>query len=343
MKKYLLLFALLYIAGCSGKKPPVNIDEKKLCDRIMEMNSEFDSVFVKTKEIEINPGEENAFGFLRKTIIRNNNIYIATGLPNTMMVFNPEGKLIRKIGRLGSGPGEFKIVRDFDVDDKGNIYVLDTPNGRVSVFTDNNVFLNSFPAKICSNICADNKGGYFLYNSGADIKSDVNVIAHYNKGGEVIKEFCPVFSHAQVMGGTIFRGFDDNIYISNVSTYLAKKYDFDGKLLGEYKDVSTIFKELDVKGRMPAQEELLAIHSLTGMAVTNNNLVILEYYRPEPKGQWNDIYYTDGTLLKRGIKTDAKLRLRVIANDENLYYVKEPETGQDYNFKIVGYKIRGSK
>lgn len=347
MKSYLILFILLCAAGCTNKEPFVNGDEKKLCDRITKMDSEFDSVFVKIKEIEINPGDDNVFGFIKKAIIKKNNIYISTSQPAAILVLALDGKLIRKIGGPGSGPGEYKAIRDFDVDGNGNIYLLDTPNSRVSVFSDKNVFLNSFSVKINSHICSDNKGGYFLYNSGADPKSGVNVVTHFDKKGEQIKDFCRAFNSIPMIGGAIICAFDNNIYLNNASTYLVKKYNMDGRLLSEYKDVPAIFKESEVKGIVMEQDKLQALPVLTGISVTCKNLVILEYQRHTPQGKWNDIYYTDGTLLKRGLKVNYNLGLRVISDDENICYIQAPETGSDYNentnYKIVCYQVRGSK
>ena len=349
MQKLLVFLLLLFAAGCTNKGPGISGEEKKLCSRIIGMDSEFDSVFVKTREIELNTGPDNFIGWPGKAEVKKNKVYVSSSNPAAIYVLGMEGNLITKIGEKGNGPGEYALIRDFDVDDDGNIYILDTQNSRVSVFSNNNAFLRSFQIKYSTNICTDNKGGYFLYNSGAASGSGINVISHFDKEGKQVKEFCPVFSHALIMGGAIISGADDNIYISNVSTYLVRKYSQEGELLGEYKDASTIFKELDVKGRIAAPEELRAIFILTGIAAVKNNLVITEYTRPEPKGKWNDIYFTDGTLLKRGIKVNEKFGLRVISDDENLYYIEKPDTGgkynaeEKYNYKISGFRIKGEK
>jgi len=349
MKKYLLLCILLGLIGCTNKESETRNSEKILCDKIMKMDSEFDSIFIKAKEIEIDLGKDNYIGFIGKAILKNNKIYISGSRPAGIYVLSIEGKIIKKIGNVGSGPGEYRVIRDFDVDENGNIFLLDTPNGRVSVFSDNGNFINSFPTKYATNLCTDNDDGYFLYNSAVEPKSGLNVISHFDKEGKLIKEFCPVFTNVQIIGGTIVHAPDNNIYVCNVSTYLAKKYSVSGDYLSEFKDASTSFKGLDIKGRLATPEELKTIFSLTGMAVTKSNIVILEYSQAEPKGKWNDIYYTDGTLLKRGIKINNRFRLNVKSDDNKVYYIEEPiidaviDEKAAYNYKILCYSIRGEK
>jgi hypothetical protein len=349
VEKYFILLLSLLVCGCADKKNgSSNLADKALCERITKMNSEFDSIFVKTAAIVPDLGADNNLGWINQAKIINNNIYISDPKGAAIYILTMEGKFIAKIGNKGNGPGEFITLRDFDVDNSGYVYVLDSSNLRVSIFEKNN-FIKSFPVIFATNICADYNGGAYLYKSGVDIKSSINALYHYNGDGKMVKEFCSPFSHVQMSGGKIIRDYDGNIYVNNVSTYLVKRFGVEGNLLNEYKDAPLIFKELDVKGRWATRDELNAITSLIGMTVTKNNLLILQYYRPEPKGNWIDIYCTDGTLLKRSLKIGETQMLNATSDDENIYFVEQPVMGKmfteksDSGFKIIGYKIRGSK
>ena len=58
----------------------------------------------------------------------NNSIYLSA-LNSGVMVFDREGKLLRKIGSIGRGPGEYNSYYKFTVDDKSEtVYVLDFNN-----------------------------------------------------------------------------------------------------------------------------------------------------------------------------------------------------------------------
>ncbi len=55
-----------------------------------------------------------------------------------------DGKLIMKIGKLGTGKGEFNRPTFITLDRKGNLYVVDSMNARIQIFDKNGVFLRMF-------------------------------------------------------------------------------------------------------------------------------------------------------------------------------------------------------
>ena len=48
--------------------------------------------------------------------------------------FTPDGDFLTQIGSFGSGDGELNMPYRVEVDDAGNVYVLDTGNFRVQKF-----------------------------------------------------------------------------------------------------------------------------------------------------------------------------------------------------------------
>jgi hypothetical protein len=97
-----------------------------------------------------------------KYIISPNSIYVAAKHIG-ILKFNRNGKLIKKIGSQGRGPGEFMYGFDFAVDEKtGNVYVLDP--GKIRVYTQRGVFLKdiSYDKYITSHAMA---GSIEIYNS----------------------------------------------------------------------------------------------------------------------------------------------------------------------------------
>lgn len=55
-----------------------------------------------------------------------------------IVVFSPDGRVTRTIGRRGTNPGEFNLPTDIEVDTAGNLYVLDSGNFRVQIIAPNN-------------------------------------------------------------------------------------------------------------------------------------------------------------------------------------------------------------
>jgi DNA-binding beta-propeller fold protein YncE len=55
--------------------------------------------------------------------------------------FTKEGKFIKSFGRLGSGPGEFRLPHDLALDEQGRLYVADRGNMRVQILDQDGSFI----------------------------------------------------------------------------------------------------------------------------------------------------------------------------------------------------------
>jgi sugar lactone lactonase YvrE len=82
------------------------------------------------------------------------NLYLTEGAQR-VSVLSPQGKLLRQWGKPGSGPGEFRFVTSdakfpsfltakIAVGPDGSVYVSDSGNGRVQVFTSQGMFVRQF-------------------------------------------------------------------------------------------------------------------------------------------------------------------------------------------------------
>lgn len=67
--------------------------------------------------------------------LRQGEIAVADGSTNDIRVFDPEGKFLRRIGRLGGGPGEFRSLSSVSVTPSRSITVTDLALRRISVFS----------------------------------------------------------------------------------------------------------------------------------------------------------------------------------------------------------------
>jgi len=70
-------------------------------------------------------------------------IYVADTGANDIKVFNDDGKLVKVIGRRGSGPGEFNGLTHIAFAG-GRLYVSDTLNARIQVFNARGKYLRTF-------------------------------------------------------------------------------------------------------------------------------------------------------------------------------------------------------
>ncbi|WP_178139372.1 6-bladed beta-propeller [Rhodothermus profundi] len=54
------------------------------------------------------------------------------------------GQIVQRYGKgLGKGPGEFNVVTDFEVDNDGYVYVCDSENSRITIFSPNGSLLST--------------------------------------------------------------------------------------------------------------------------------------------------------------------------------------------------------
>ncbi len=74
----------------------------------------------------------------------------------TIKLFDSTGKLVRFVGRKGSGPGEYGQVNGMDVLPNGRLALWDATNGRVNVYTENGDFSGQWRVPL---------GGFFTSNA----------------------------------------------------------------------------------------------------------------------------------------------------------------------------------
>lgn len=71
-------------------------------------------------------------------------LYVADTLNHQVAVFDSNGQLLERIGKRGSGPGEFNFPLDVDIGPNGELVVLDALNSRVQIFSPDRSFLRMF-------------------------------------------------------------------------------------------------------------------------------------------------------------------------------------------------------
>ncbi len=72
----------------------------------------------------------------------NGDFYVSDGYQNSRVAkFGPDMIYKMQWGKKGTGDGEFNLVHDVAVDNRGRVYVADRNNNRVQVFDENGTFL----------------------------------------------------------------------------------------------------------------------------------------------------------------------------------------------------------
>src|SRR5688572_12430270 len=74
---------------------------------------------------------------------REENLYVLDGGNNRVLVFNPQGKFVRKIGKKGGGPGEFMAPVGLAITTDGYIAVTDLGRPAISLFKKDGSFVKN--------------------------------------------------------------------------------------------------------------------------------------------------------------------------------------------------------
>lgn len=71
-------------------------------------------------------------------------LYVADTLNHQLAVYSADGRLVTRLGKRGSGPGEFNFPIDVDLGPSGELVVLDSLNSRVQVLGPDGSFIRMF-------------------------------------------------------------------------------------------------------------------------------------------------------------------------------------------------------
>lgn len=125
---------------------------------------------------------------------KSGNIYICDFKDNDIKVFTGDGIFLRRIGREGAGPGDLFGPSKIALSNNNYIYVYQTGNRRMSVFSLDGKYFSSFPCydRISSLVC-DDKGNVIasvlilkFLTSNKNIDKTCHV---YNNKGELLYSF----------------------------------------------------------------------------------------------------------------------------------------------------------
>lgn len=108
-------------------------------------------------------------------------IYISDGQQELVRMYDADGNYLRNIGRQGQGPGEYAYAPALDTLPDGTLVARDGSNSRVSFFSAQGDYLDSFPAVPGNNVIVDREG-----NVHAQLfEGDVTLVEYSREGDEL--------------------------------------------------------------------------------------------------------------------------------------------------------------
>jgi len=218
-----------------------------------EIYFNWDSVINIDSVIPLETTSKSGIGQFYKGLVHNNKIFMFDRRNHIGLVFNNDGRFIRKIGINGRGPQEYLEFRDFSINDD-NIYVLDyqkihcydIETGQYQY----NIKFHSDKGFNPSNLLVFDDNTYYLWNSNPDVwepnKGKFYRLKKY-KGDDVIAE---LFEYK-------YKTSDDNrFYWDSEGTYYMAPVDGDYNIYKISMDsIYNVFK-LDFGNKALSSEEI---------------------------------------------------------------------------------------
>ena len=130
MKNLKVYFLFFLILSCSNRHTNLSLDGARYVidlDGNKEAFLPYSSVFKNVRTIILETNTDCLIGRIDELQVLDGYLYILDkSAAKSLLVFDMEGRFIRKIGRMGQGPGEYFSLGDFTIDaENGFVFLLD--------------------------------------------------------------------------------------------------------------------------------------------------------------------------------------------------------------------------
>ena len=146
IKCQIVFAALPFILTCCNRQA-VDIKEEIIPFNRMKISdyTDIQSIFFNDAEYVILDTEtqEAMFRGADKILFKNGKLYLLDQASRKIIVFDRNGSLDMSLSKRGRGPGEYLQITDFDVDDEGNIWLVDGQRNLLLTYSSNGKFLRS--------------------------------------------------------------------------------------------------------------------------------------------------------------------------------------------------------
>jgi len=148
-----------------------------------------DSMFTVLRYIQLETTSDALIGNHIGKIRKFNGKYYISSDRKELLIFGNDGSFVRKISSLGNGPGEYRMLSDFDVLPNNDIAILDAR--KVIIYDEEGGYKRDIPLSInCFNIKDLNGKEFLIYSSGEEY-----VIYQCDYNGKIIEKY---FKHKKI-------------------------------------------------------------------------------------------------------------------------------------------------
>lgn len=301
-KKYLYILFTFFLFSCSVKQKElslggalynINLDGEK------ETSIPYSFIFKNVRTIILETNKDCLIGGINELQVFDGYIYILdVHRAKSLFVFDTEGRFIRKIGRLGRGPGEYIRVSDFTLDTENRFIFLQDQGSRVHKYQLDGTYVNSITVQTSrSNNSFIQYYNGWLYSSVLawdPTPDDYTLLKSDPNDGKILSRSLPLkynngFAMGFSTGHSSFVSRTSNPpkytqlfmnYIMSVGETIMPYIELKSENLVTDKDIENLQEEADVKkfadNLMIFLQESSKIWDVQGL-VENDDLIIFRY------------------------------------------------------------------
>ncbi|HIZ05973.1 MAG TPA: 6-bladed beta-propeller [Candidatus Phocaeicola gallistercoris] len=144
IKFFIWIWLMLNIVACTRSDKHIEAIIDDTSEMVIKGKNTMSSFIEVKNVISLETSDECLLGEIEKIIKREGNIFVKSkSRPLTM--FDKNGKYLNTIGRIGSGPEEYTLIADFDVDGD-TIYILTVD--QIQVYSKKGDWIRSIPLSL---------------------------------------------------------------------------------------------------------------------------------------------------------------------------------------------------
>ena len=302
----------------------------------------------KVREIPIYLGDEIVGEIADLTRDAEGNFYLPDWQQHTVWVTNSQGKLIRRIGQEGSGPGEMSKPQNVSVFDD-HIVVLDKENFRVATFNLDGAHQASFRVDLFrpANMVCGRDGRCavsFLWGESLFTVYDSDGNKSHEAGSRPWPPDPPI---PVMMGGSYLHMSltpEGRILYSPVKTYQVYDMEWDGSIVATYTAEPPGYFPMVITSMANPTEELNKATRIFRPLIVGELVLVQRRRNRDESGAGEgsvfhvDLFNRDGTLVQMDIESPADF---IYADGDDLYAIDTtPVDEGELNPSIVVYQLK---
>lgn len=254
---------LLTSCSCKNRAVKKNNETKmvtiKVPDEIEVGKVNWEEISSLEKVVILETTQESLITNIDKLLTLNEKYYIMDWKAKSIFVFDKDGKFISRLSREGGAPGEYRELRDFDIDQDGNLHILDYR--RILVYDPNFNFIKHINLEheynndlfIPLRIAIDPNQEYYLWKGSFGMKE-------ISKNTGTLKIDTLKFGNEYSLGLVI--GSDENTLISAIDSYIINMTL--ENMISNINSKNTKEKFQKLQGLDKDSNPLLLLHKISG-------------------------------------------------------------------------------